>query len=403
VHLTWRKDSAGHQAQASNARMRWALVAALILAAVLLVWAHHRFLTSAGRYADRDFMALWCGGRALLEGLDPYDTAVWIPLRQRYGSTWMPAPQMPLPLWTCVLLVPFALLSLDWAAAAWLVFSELLFGLCIFLLLAHWGARSPSIREFGLVTLSAFASRWVLTVLNNGQLTAVLLAVLVLSLLLIRRGKPFAAGLVLALLALKPSPFFLFVPCLGLWLLYRAKWRIVAGEAAGLALLLAGGWLLQPGWLLEWLQIRSQTQTVFKTPTVWGIAYQLSPLWWPAIGLLLAVGLTFVFGWVVFTNRRLEEMHVVSLALSGSLLITPYVWAYDHALLLVPLLLLAASRHPHRWWLGALLIWGVPWLAYGIAAQIDLDAVSAVVPAAAGVAFYVLACPARQAGEELAL
>ena len=134
------------------------------------------------------------------------------------------------------------------------------------------------------------------------------------------------------------------------------------------------------------------------------MSFRISPLWWPAVGLLLAVGLTFVFGWVVFTNRRLEEMHVVSLALSGSLLITPYVWAYDHALLLVPLvLLLAVSRHPHRWWLGALLIWGVPWLAYGIAAQIDLDAVSAVVPAAAGVAFYVLACPARQAGEELAL
>jgi hypothetical protein len=353
---------------------------------VLLIWAHYTFLTSHGRYADEDFMGLWSGGRALLEGLDPYESGELLALRRRYGSTWMPDAQTPLPLWTCVLLIPFSALDLDWAAAAWLVFSEVLLGWSVIALLMHVEqCRVPAI-EFCLLALGAFTSRGVLTALTNGQLTMVLVSILTLFLVLIKRNRDFAAGFVLAFLAVKPTPFVFFVPLLGLWLIWQRRWRVVGGAIAGGAVLLSSSWLLQPGWLAKWLAVRGKTGATYRTPTVWGLAYGLSPNHWPLIGMLLAILVTAVTSWFVFRNRRLDEVTVVSLALVGSLVITPYLWAYEHALLVVPLVVLFA-RVNRRWLarlLWFLLAWFSPWLLYWVANRIDADILSSFVPLLVG-------------------
>src|SRR5690606_26554032 len=107
-------------------RVKWRGVVVVALPFVLVVRAHFRFVVGPLDYANKDFMSLWSGATAILQGLNPYDEAVWEPLRAAYGSSWMPDPRAPFPLWTFLFLTPFALLPIPVAAAVWLTVQELL-------------------------------------------------------------------------------------------------------------------------------------------------------------------------------------------------------------------------------------------------------------------------------------
>ncbi len=376
---------------------RWLWLPLLAVAVVLLVWAHEQVFTSRGRYAVRDWMSLWGGGRAVLERVNPYAPDDWLSLRARYGSTWMPDDRAPFPLWTLMGMTALAWLPLDWAAATWLVLCELMVGISVFLLLAQHRAN-PSPPIFALLTLSAFFLRGTLTSLNNGQITFVLLLALALFIFLSRRGQPFWAGVALSLILLKPNPFVLFAPLMGVWLLARRHWAAIAGGLTGTAAMGVSSWLLRPGWPGEWLDVRGKTEVTFQTPTVWGLAFELSPAWWPLIGLGLTVLLTGGLGWLILRRREWDEAQVVGLALVGSLLATPYAWAYEHALLAMPMVWLVQSARP-TWkgrlaWIALTLL---PWLCYALAVQRGRDTLSAGVPLAVGIALLWLN---SQEGEE---
>ncbi|MBN1639736.1 MAG: DUF2029 domain-containing protein [Anaerolineae bacterium] len=327
----------------SRGRWRhWAAVSLLAIAFLVLVWAHHRFLTSGDRYASRDYMALWAGGRALLEGLDPYDTEAWVELRRSYGSTWMPDPRAPLPLWTLALLSPIAALPLGWAAAAWLVSLELALGASVLLLVAAARRKPPTVIEVLLLFVAAFAMRGTLVTLQNGQIGLLTLVALTGFLVLWWRGMPFLAGAALSMVA-KPNAYLLFVPVVGLWLLRHRRWRAIAGAASGAALLFGVSALLRPGWLAAWLTVRAKTEATYRTPTVWGAAYVIAPEPWPVVGLILTPGITAWVDWLALRRAQCDPAYVVGLALCASLAVTPYVWAYEHTLLVLPLTLLYAA------------------------------------------------------------
>jgi len=381
---------------------RWLLLPLLILCVGLMAWAQYRHLAYPMCYTGRDFMSLWGGGRALLEGVDPYDPAEWLPLRARYGSTWMPDARAPYPLWTLVLMTPFSALDIDWGAAWWLVFSEGLLGASVYLLVSRVGHVRPTPTRFGLLLVGGFATRGTLATLYGGQITIVLLFVVTLFLVLMERERPLLAGLVLALTALKPNPFLLLVPLLGVWLLWRRQWRALLGAGVGGVLLLAATWTIQPGWPVEWLAVRGKTAATFKTPTVWGLAYALSEEGWPMLGLVAAGTVTTVVGWLVFRRRDWRVPEVTALGVAGSLLLTPYAWAYEHTLLLVPLVLLSvrARRGWVRWSLWGGLAVALPWALYWVAMQSNSDVISALVPASAGVACLFCLLPESVARAE---
>lgn len=349
---------------------------------LLLAWFHHQFVVTPLDYANKDFMSLWTGGRAILKGVNPYDPAVWGPLRASYGSEWFPDSSAPFPLWTSLILLPFALLPLDWAAAVWLSFSELLLGLSAYWIFRYLAPLTPKPVEVGTLLLGLFASIVTILVLINGQMTFLLLAWLVLFLIFWERGKPFTAGFFLALIITKPNPFILFAPLLGLWLIWQKQWRVIAGGATSGLLLLTITWLIQPGWLWEWMAVRSKTAVVTITPTLWGLAAEIAPDHWFVVGMALVVGFTAVLGWFIFARPTLPMPVIVSLAITGSLLVTPYGWAYEHALLFIPWILLFATLQPRQralWiWIG--LAWIMPWVMFGVAAVRINDALGFAVP-----------------------
>lgn len=382
----WDTMKRGRNIAETREGQMWRVVLPLgVLAFILLAWLHYRFVVAPLDYANKDFMSLWTGARALLQGLNPYDADVWQPLRAQYGSSWMPDPRAPFPLWTFLAMVPFALLPLSQAAAAWLTFQECLLAVNLFVIVVRIGKYRPGTREVALLGLGAFLSASTVLVLINGQMTFLLLQFLSAYLLLEERSSPFWAGVALSLLAFKPNPFVLFVPLFGLWLLWQRRWRVVAGAAVGGFFLLGLTTLIQPGWLLQWLNVRSKTEVVSITPTVWGLAAEISPAWWLPVGLLLAVALTAGVTRYVFWRPGLDEATVVAVALAASLLVTPYTWAYEHALLFLPWILLFARLRNRRLaqLLWVLLAWLVPWLFLSLAAVRLLDTFGFMVPALA--------------------
>jgi hypothetical protein len=384
-------------AAASNSRSaprRLLLIAVLCGGFLALVWIVHAGWTSSGQYADRDFMSLYAGGRAILQGLDPYDPQVWTPLRAQLGGTWHPDERSPFPLWTLLPLAPFALLDLGWAAAVWLALSVCALVLGVLLLLRPLGhGRSVSPLELlALITL-AFAYRATLLGLHNGQITFQIFLFLVLFLLLEHDGRPFLAGVMLACVLLKPNAFILFVPVLGIWLLYKRRWAILAGAAVGGATLFAISWLFRPDWLGQWMAVRSKTAVTQLTPTLWGLAYELSPANWALLGLgLVAVAAAFL-GWLIFSQKDLSIAQVTCLALIASLLTTPYTWAYEHVFLLIPAIAVFLSIDGRGY---AILLWVamtclVPLGALWWAGYHGIDTYSAFVVLVIGVLYWYYA------------
>src|SRR5262249_39042842 len=127
---------------------------------------------------------------------------------------------------TGLIFCALASMPYDTAIVVWWLILATCFA-AAFLLLLRWLSPPPAWRWTALLALAAFTP--VSSTFWNGQLAGFLLLALVAGLDLHRRGWPFAAGLVLALLALKPQ--LALGP--GLWLLLRLDWRALAGLASG--------------------------------------------------------------------------------------------------------------------------------------------------------------------------
>jgi hypothetical protein len=349
---------------------------------VFLILANYHFLVRPKGYLNEDFMDLWTGGRALIEGVDPYSPDIWIPLKTRLGSSWMPNLRAPHPFWTLMIFVPLAFMPTNYAAAFWLAISDIFLGASVFLIARFLTDGRPSFTELIILLIGALTFRGVVVTFTNGQLSLFLLFIIGFFLFLFKQEKLFLAGFALALLLLKPSPFILFIPLVGLWLIVHRNWKVIFGGLTGFIALFVPSWLVQPGWLFEWLAVRSKTAVTFHTPTVWGLAYNITSEWWVLLGLCITVLLTAGLGWLIVSRREVSVIEISILALSGSLFVTPYIWAYDHALLLLPLafLFLELKRGWMKYAIWFFLSTFLPWLLFVLALKKGNDALSSMLP-----------------------
>ncbi|MBE2224820.1 MAG: hypothetical protein IAF02_24985 [Anaerolineae bacterium] len=189
----------------------------------------------------------------------------------------------------------------------------------------------------------------------------------------------------MSLVVLKPNLFILFMPLFALWLLWQKRWQIIAGGVAGLTGLLVISWLILPGWVMDWAAVRSKTAVVTITPTVWGLASDLFGSGWFIGGMVLAIGVTIGIGGYIFAHKELSITAVFSLALAASFLVTPYMWTYEHALLLIPWLWSFVLIRPRKLAQRILLLIAfiLPWAMFIIAVIRLQESLSFVVPLAA--------------------
>lgn len=360
----------------------WFVWPTLALLFLLVIWLHHQFLLIDKNYANRDFMSLWTGGRALLEGLNPHDESVWRPLRLANGSTWVRDPIAPFPLWTFFFTWPLAMLPIPIAAAIWLTIQETLLLMSGIVVIGRMANRLLTLPLFTLFLLVAFLARPTLVALDTGQMTFLLLASLVLFIYFVERGQSVYAGIMMSLMAIKPNPFIALAPILLLWLLWRRQWQVLGGAALTGIVLFAASILIQPGWLAQWLNVRSKAEVVTWTPTFWGLATELAGSWWAPTGLVLVTLIMFAIGYYLFTRPYLSAGAVVSIGLATSLLVTPYTWSYEHALLLLPSLMFLAFAPTTSLRIGLWLFLAglLPWATYSLALIRSSDSLGFITP-----------------------
>ena len=215
--------------------------------------ANYTLLASqSGGMTRKDFMSLWTGGKALVLGLNPYDAAVWRPLRASYGDTWLPDAICPFPAWTILFFVPLSFLTTQMAGALWMTICEvsLLAGVAVTAQALRWRAYRHYL-PWILIGLALF--RPIFTAIANGQLSPVLFFLLAAAFYLHRQEHAFVAGVLLALQATKPNLTVFFFPLVGFVFLVRRDWRTLGGLVVGGLGLLAASWVALPGWLFQWL------------------------------------------------------------------------------------------------------------------------------------------------------
>ena len=296
-----------------------------------------------------DFAMIWGGPRAVLHGLNPYDVATWRESAVRVGAIPGDTDVFGYPPWVVLGLIPFALIS---PSAAGLVWTGMGIALAVVAVRALLRAYLPGMplahATFGTILILSPAT---VSTLLLGQWTFVLLASLVAVVLLLREGRPRAAGILAAVLLVKPPPFVFT----GAALAVRALWpgangssgrRFVISAAVMATATISLSWILIPSWWPAWLVhsagflIGIQPVTL---PTLFMTLFGPAGVW-VACGVLLAATIV-----AVQFHPRGDGWLPVCLALSSVGVI--YSNTYDLLFLIVPAILAAgalASRSPRR-------------------------------------------------------
>lgn len=296
-----------------------------------------------------DFIAFWSSSALFVDGHNPYDPALLLPLQYDAGFQRGYAITIFNPPWVLPLLAPLGALKVGTAFAVW---QGLQFALV--LIAAGWlwqafGGRPE--RQWSASALSiTFAPTFLL--LTSGQITGLTLFGLA-GYLRFRDRRSLLAGCLGALTALKPHLFGLFAVALVIDAVRSPGGRrVVLGGAGVLLVLSIAALAVRPGVFGEYAgALTAPSSSISKAMTDYPA---------PVIGVMLRDGLPGRPGWVAFLPlitaatgllmfaRRLpsEErwVDVVPFLVAGSLLVAPYgAWWYD-MILLFPLVLLAAAR-----------------------------------------------------------
>jgi hypothetical protein len=364
------------------------LSAAAITAVVITYAAAHNFALRVDIY-NSDFFKLWLGARLVAEGIDPYNSEAWLAGHDLYNVTWRPNPTYLYPLPLAILFFPLTRLPFQWAYIFWFFLSIWSVIGSVFLLLKL--ARIPRIYHLVLPLIAgAFLFRPTLVTLRNGQLGAILLLIIALSVYLWQKDRWFFGGVIFALLILKPQlggPILLLV---GLWLLFERRWRALAGMGLSGIILLLIGLLVNPSWLGGFLSIGRHrlSETFGYSPTVHGLSglyckydYGCTLL----SGSLTSLFLCVLIIWLLVHYRIHSPATVIATVIPVALLITPYVWAYDQILLVIPISIVVIRLFERQipYLLTALMFLIIDVAALALlmlATQIGVDIWSAAIP-----------------------
>ncbi len=303
-------------------------------------------IVSALDYHNSDFFTFWLAGRLISNGQNPYDTTLWLEGHQLYGTDWVPNSIFPYPLPLAFITLPLGLFPLKTAYFIWICLSQLFITLSIYLSVS-WDKTVRIKHLFLPLLFAAFLFRPALVTLRNGQLSAFLLFVLALTIYLWNHQKWWQGAVVASLLILKPT---IGLPVLGLsflYLLILKKVQSIGALVLSISILAVFGWLIDPDWVSQFLTVGSGkfSETFGYNPTVWGLAgygCQQANLCTTAVGGALALLLTLVIIYLIFTRgRQIAPGLMLSLIIPVSLLVTPYLWAYDQILLIISISVLA--------------------------------------------------------------
>ena len=302
-----------------------------------------------------DLYPRWLGAQKLLwEGSNPYSAGVTAAIQQGfYGRTLTPTDAyqdqqgFAYPLYIVFLLAPLTVFPFEviWPLALIGLLLLLAGSILWWITALDWNLDRPSRWMLVLCGCSLYPA---IRMLYLQQLSGLVIALLAGAAVCIVRRRYEPAGMLLACALIKPQVSGLVVAWLVLWAASHRPERsgLLRGFGVTIFLLLAGSFLLLPGWFNDWLQALIRYRQYAPGTT-------LLEVWLPpaiALGLLVILGgLLLLAAW---RARRAAPpgslTFSVSLALTSaySLLLIPGWEAYNH-LLLYPGMLLILQYLPH--------------------------------------------------------
>jgi hypothetical protein len=317
-------------------------MALLIVALLSVFWCVLGLPILIGAY-DYDFLCYYIGGTLVREGHLPelYQPAAQRQVQDRVAPGLEEPRPYARPPWFAFAIAPLTRLPLVKAYAVWVAL-----WLAVLAATWVWGAR-----RFGEGAL-LLAALFLPTNLGfaYGQDCAGMLAVCCCAWVLFERRKLFAGGLVLGLALMK----FHLLALVPVWLILQRRWRMLIGFiATGALFLLVSLEMLGVAGLQRYVHflLYGDTELLGHSPdsmiNIYGLLLNLGVESKVADGLMAAM----VIGVSIFGIVGTPAWRALAIALTGSLLISPHVFAYDAAILLLPVWLVIenSKRKVSRW------------------------------------------------------
>jgi Glycosyltransferase family 87 len=330
-------------------QMRWYWWGLLVLLLSLTSYALAVRIVNSIDYHNNDFFTFWLAGHMVMHGGNPYSSVQWVAGHHEFDVTWIPNQAYVYPLPLSLLFAPLGWLSLYQAYIVWVALSIMMILAVLMLLLR---TQAGSVRFMIPLIVGILFFRPTILTLVTGQISGWLLLILAITALLWEKGKWNWGSLLLAFLMLKPNLGTPLIILLGSWLLLQKRYQAILTMAVMGIILLLVGFLQNPYWVSDYWGIGSTklSQTFGGSPTVWGLGALISHnqiTTTLVIGSLAGLVILFGFFWAIIRmHASLRPMSVLALAVSVTLLVTPYTWTYDQLLLILPLsaVILAMDR-----------------------------------------------------------
>lgn len=362
---------------------------AKILVAVAIALGFLWFLSSRreqihSAVKDRDSLAYWAAGNLLLHGKNPYSPAEVFALQQSQGYSEAKPLVLRTPPWSLWLILPLGVLNSYWAWVLWLLvlLASLLVSMRVCWQLCGDGPRPPTI-----FLLAGYLFAPVAGCLIAGQLGLVLLLGFVAFIALEKRH-PYLAGAALLIPFAKPHVLALLWPMLAVWVIVRKKWTVAAGFFSVLLAACFTALIFDPEVFAHYQEMlrQSSIQKEF-IPALSGVVRLVffRRFFWTQF-IPLALGFVWS-GWYFSKRRQTWDWASDGPALLVvSVLVTPYAWMTDEAILLPAILqgvMWVYSERSRLNWLSQLAV-----LLFGSLDLLLLLILRAKIPFATGIYFW---------------
>lgn len=279
--------------------------------------------------ANRDVISYWSAGKQLIHHQNPYDGQQILALERGAGSSDVRPFFMRNPPTAFLLSLPLAAFSAKTAGAIWsIAIIAALMG-SIRLLWMMNGSPKDSLHLLGYLFPPALAC------LLAGQIGIFLLLGVTLFLYFIK-DRPFIAGAALGICALKPH---LFVP-FGIVLLISSRKKVLYGAAAAIAILLVSAYAIDPhGWSQYRQMIAAERLSDELIPTVSLLFRLLIHRGWMWLQFVpLVLGTLWAVRYFAAEYEEWDWSNQGLVVLLVSVLVSPYAWFTDEAVLLPAIL-----------------------------------------------------------------
>lgn len=333
----WSRPAAGRHAWAPALDLFVVVVCVPAIVAVLLNVA---LLLLTGRGGEsRDFVTYWAAAHQLGEHHNPYDPDAIRHLELSAGmNAKYAAGMMRNPPSAFALVLPLGFLGIRWGSLFWSAAQLGAIALSTFLVWRMSGSPKRLFRFFGYSFGPAVACVIV------GQSSVFVLLGLVLFLYW-HRHSPFLAGMSLWLCMLKPHLLLPFAAVLLIWIASTRSYRIILGVATAVGLSSAIALLLDSSAWTQYRQMMTTTGIENEFIPCLGVAMRLAVH--PTAEFLqfvpAALGVTWSIWYFHKRRREWDWLSDVSPLLFVSILVAPYAWFTDQAILLPAILLTAFS------------------------------------------------------------